>query len=142
MSDRNEIISRINEARVLNAINNHCRTVAQIITMVPLCRTAVEKVLERLIRRGDIQKVRAYKQGGLHHFFFIADSMLRIPEYLNAEVPPTKRELRNPVARNARVYTTEHIEQLIKQHPKPAEKRRWGNYGISGSTLGGAYFDH
>lgn len=142
MSDRDEIISRINEARVLNAINNHCHTVAHILTMVPLSRTSVETLLKRLIRRGDIEKVRANQVGGLHHYFFIADSMLRIPEYLNAEVPPTKRELRNPIANNARVYTTEHIEQLIRQHPKPKTKPKWGNYGISGSTLGGAYFDY
>ena len=116
MSDRNEIISRINEARVLNAINNHCRTVSQMLTMVPLSRTSVETLLKRLIKRGDIEKVRANQIGGLHHYFFIADSMLRIPEYLNAEVPPTKRELRNPVANNARVYTC-----LLYTSPSPRD---------------------
>jgi hypothetical protein len=142
MNERQEIISRISEARVLNAVNNHCRTMAQIETMVPLCRTSIARILNKLTKRGDIERVRTNEIGGTFHYHFIADSMFRIPEYLNEEAPPTKRELRNPVAHNARVYTSEHIEQLIKQHPKPSRKRKWGNYGISGSTLGGAYYDY
>lgn len=142
MSDRYEIINSINEAKVLNAIKNGYLAVSEIQKVISMCHTTVGKILFRLLKRGDIEKVRANKQGGLYHYHFIADSMLRIPEHLNAEVPPPKRDLRPLNNTTARVYTTEHIDQLIKQHPKPSSKRKWGNYGISGSTLGGAYYDY